>query len=549
MGPIANRILKFPLLSLEILLVSLVINVAALGSSVFVMLVLSRYIGFGIDATLYTLIGGVLIAIAAEFGFRIIRLKFAQAFATGLIRDVAAGAFGILWFGKLTDLQNQGSDHRQIQTDIDKAEAAYNGPNLCLLVDVPFGVLFVIVLYALNPTLSLITLGFIVLAVVTRLAFTQLSKRNGLRGNAPHQRLAAHASALQNAPETARSFDPQSTLYSDWQKTSRQFRRFRLRAQSLQGSLETFMGSLQALLSVAVMSAGAFLVVQGTLDISMLIGANMLAVRALMPISRASSLLSTLNEGRVALSRLRQLATVETETDKSLNRTIGSVGITIKDMSFAHGARHLFDGINLEIKPGSILLVTGENGAGKSSFAKLLMGLFEPTSGQILVDDLALTQLPKRQWREKIAYVPQDVEFFDLSIRENMAIANPEATEAEILAALKTSDLQRHLDRTELGLDEALHRQGANLAIGQRKRLALARALMGNKSIAIFDEPTEGLDQKGCLAVYQALNAMNNAGCTVVVISSDPQIQKAATQRLNLDDRRATSQNSAEGEA
>ena len=184
-----------------------------------------------------------------------------------------------------------------------------------------------------------------------------------------------------------------------------------------------------------------------------------------------------------------------------------------------------------------MLAINGFNGSGKSTLVRLLVGLLEPGRGQVLIDGVDLRQIAPEWWRRQIVYLPQEPTFLNASIRENVALALPEPDNERINVAIRAADLRRYLDSTRSGLDTEVGDGGRNLPLGIRRRLALARALVVPGRLAVFDEPTEGLDAEGCAALYAVLGALVRQGVTLVVVTRDPVILKAAQLVLDLSEK------------
>jgi ATP-binding cassette subfamily C protein LapB len=186
------------------------------------------------------------------------------------------------------------------------------------------------------------------------------------------------------------------------------------------------------------------------------------------------------------------------------------------------------------VKPNTIVAVSGANGTGKTTLARLLAGVLEPGRGQILVDGLDLQQASLSWWRSQIAYLPQEPTLLNATIRENLLVVNPQADETRVGLAIQAAGLGRYLDESPDGLDAKVTNNGLNLSLGIRRRIALARALLSECKLAVFDEPTDGLDREGIACVYAVINDLAKRGCTIIVISHDPKIVKGAHVVVDL---------------
>ncbi|MGN7614166.1 ATP-binding cassette domain-containing protein [Magnetococcales bacterium HHB-1] len=210
--------------------------------------------------------------------------------------------------------------------------------------------------------------------------------------------------------------------------------------------------------------------------------------------------------------------------------------VVLDNVGFAYpGATNpLFESLNVTLKPGSIVAVTGGNGTGKTTLLRILAGLLEPGRGQVMVEGIDQRQLVPEWWRKQLCYLPQEVYFLEGTLRENLTFLNPEIDASKLNKVVESAGLTSFLGSSQKGLDMPLPGGGRELSPGIRKKMALARALASYGPVIIFDEPTESMDQEGARAVYTALNHFLKQERSVLVATQDPLILQAATQVINL---------------
>ena len=180
-------------------------------------------------------------------------------------------------------------------------------------------------------------------------------------------------------------------------------------------------------------------------------------------------------------------------------------------------------------------MITGANGTGKTTMACIMLGLLQPTRGQIFVDGVDLRQIQPEWWRKQVVYLPQEPVFFDGSIRENLLTNGADISEEELLAILQRVGLKQFLDESPAGLETSLAGGGRSLALGIRRRIALARGLITKGQLVVIDEPTEGMDQAGRVVMGQVVSELAQEGRTLIVCSHNANMLANRGIRLNLD--------------
>jgi ATP-binding cassette, subfamily C, bacterial LapB len=538
MSELLSRLAKHPSLTFEVIAASLFANLLALASPLFVIQVLNRYVAQGVDATLATLSAGVAIAIVLELAFRQIRLRLAGAINAPHNLDLAAAGFGSLTHTKIAALEQLPSGlRREMVTGIEKIQAALVPANVAAIFDVPFALMFIGVLYLLNPTLALIVIGFVVFGFLVSILTSASLRRPTRELQATSGRRGGLVGTTLAAGDTLRAFNGGAYLRNLWMKETGAFQKLARTIAQRQGFVQTLGMSTQALMSACIIAVGAIQVVTGQMDVGAMIGANILAARALGPIIRLAAMSESFAKARQATSMLRQFAKLPTERTQGTALTEYAGNLEFQDLAFTHpgGKTPLVESFNLKIEPGSVLIFTGANGSGKTTMARLCAGLLEPSRGRLLVDDVDLVQVAPEWWRRQICYLPQEPKFLDGTLIDNICLANPTLETSAVNDIVNQVGLRKFVDQSTDGLHTALLNQGANLSLGIRRRLAMARALTTNGQLLIIDEPTEGLDAEGAHQVINIINTMAKQKRTVLVFTHDPQILQTAPHIIDLD--------------
>lgn len=312
---------------------------------------------------------------------------------------------------------------------------------------------------------------------------------------------------------------------------------FRGVVAGLQGHIGTIGIVSAALGSIVIFGLGSREVLAGNLDVGSLIGASILGSRAVGQLNRVMQLVEPVKRGQRSLELVGQLARLPRASEEGMSLPQMKGELEFEDLAFAYPGHPvpLFESLSFTLPPGTVLVFKGRNGAGKTTFARLLSGLLEPSRGRLKIDGMDLRQASQSWWAQQLIYLPQEPAFVDASLRENLTLGNESLDDESLVAALHEVGLSAFLQNSKEGLAMPIHASGASLSMGIRRRIALARALLVDGQVVIFDDPTEALDSQGCIAVANVLNRLVKAGKTVVVMSNEPFIIKAATYMIDLD--------------
>ena len=526
-----------PGLTAELLVASLLINVLGLTPPLFFILVFNRYVNSGFDGTLITLTTGMVLAVALKFVFGLARNRLAEEVSGERDPLRMVQAFQMLLRARVASLA------RQSRTQVMEAvqapqvgQSACSPQNIAAVLDAPFAVLSVILVFMLSAQLGLVT--------VAALAITTILSVLGLRGSRKAMReigesVAAGrqmATQVLQDPDTVRAFGCRNFLLGAWNEHMRclhALRRTAFRAEGLsQGGLE----ATTLFTRTAIIALGAHQVVQGELTVGALIGASFLAGMPISIFSRFFRASSALNAAQEQTDKLRQLVALPLEADKGLAVDGFKGRLEFADLAFAWpGApAPLFESLSLELEAGGFLAVSGRNGTGKTTLARLLAGLLDPGRGQIMIDGLDLRQVAPEWWRRQLVYLPQEPSFIRATVLENIRLAGPDMNDEDLARVIAQAGLKPFMNAHPQGPEMVVEEGGRTLSPGIRRRLALARALATDGQMVVLDDPTEALDAEGCKTVIEVIRDLAARKKTLVVFSNDVRILSMAGMYLDL---------------
>ncbi len=296
---------------------------------------------------------------------------------------------------------------------------------------------------------------------------------------------------------------------------------------------------LEAAMNIAVIWMGALMVFRGEMTVGALIAFQMLAGRVTSPLVRLVALIHEYQQAALSVKMLGVVMNTPAEPNAGRLRVPLRGAVAFEDVTFRYRPElpPALDRLTFAIPAGGVLGIVGRSGSGKTTLTKLLQGLYAPSSGLIKIDGVDLREIEKSHLRASIGMVLQENYFFNGSVRENICLARPSATAAEMLRASALAGAHEFVQKLPQGYDTILEENAANLSGGQRQRLAIARALLNNPSLLIFDEATSALDPESEAVVLKNLSAIAK-GRTVLIVSHRLSMVAGADRILVLEDGR-----------
>jgi HlyB family type I secretion system ABC transporter len=323
---------------------------------------------------------------------------------------------------------------------------------------------------------------------------------------------------------TVRSLAIEQTVRWRWEELLNDLVRKGFNAQVIGIRLSMLSGGINTFTSAALMWFGAWQVIQGELTVGQLVAFNMLVGNVLSPFQRFSQLWNEFQEIIISVERLDDVLEAEPEEDlhnkprKTLGRLRGH--IRFNNVTFRYhpeSKTNILENINFEIQPEQMVALVGRSGSGKTTLSKLILGLYPPTDGKVLIDGHDIANVSLRSLRSQVGVVDQDTFLFGGTIRENIAIAHPEADLEEIIQAAKYAGADDFIQQMPMGYESQIGEGGGMLSGGQRQRIAIARALLGNPRLLLFDEATSHLDSESERIIQNNLKTILQGRTSVII--------------------------------
>jgi ATP-binding cassette, subfamily C, bacterial LapB len=507
----------------DVMVAAFVVNMFALAMPMFTMNVYDRVVPNRSIETLWVMAIGVVIIVIGDLILRTMRGYFLDWASTRI--DVKLSArimervLGIRMENRPSSVGSFASNLRSFETVRDFITSA----TITTLIDVPFGMVFIFVMAWISlPMVVPVIVGGIVMLVY---AFSVQTKMHEL------SETMYRASALRNATlieslvglETVKALGIEGSMQRKWEHSASFLTEVGSKLRLLSQSINNGSNAIQQIITVVLVVLGVYMVTNGFLTMGGLIACTMLASRALVPISQTAGLLTQYHTASTSLQSLNEIMNkpVEWPLDSNfLSRTTFNGDIEFREVSFKYPSAEesALNKVSFKIKAGEHVALLGRMGSGKSTIHKLILGLYQPTEGAILVDGIDARQIDPAELRRCIGYVQQDTHLFYGTMRENLTIASPHADDQEVLAAAHTGGIDEFINSHPKGFDLLVGERGDTLSGGQKQGVGIARALITKPNIILLDEPTSAMDHSSEDIVKKRLIEAAN-GKTVVLIS------------------------------
>jgi len=404
--------------------------------------------------------------------------------------------------------------------DVNSLRAFLTGPGILSLFDAPWVVIYVLIIFLFHPLLGAVALLGALIMLGLGMLNEKLSRQPLEAMQLESRRAGRFADQSIANAEVARALGMVESLARGWEGHSRKGLENQLQANRASSVLSSTTRFMRQFLQVAMLAAGAWLVIEQSATAGVMIAATILLGRALAPVETAIAGWKGLVDARSAYGRLNQMLATEPrdEAQTELPAPHGELAVERAIFGFRGQERPVIKQVSFKLTAGNALAIVGPSAAGKSTLARLIVGLWKPLSGAVRLDNADISAWPRQRLGPYVGYLPQDVELFAGTVSQNIARMG-EVNSTAVVEAAKWAGVHEMILRLPQGYDTPIGEGGAFLSAGQRQRVALARALYGKPRLVVLDEPNSNLDADGEAALIEAIRRMKAEGVTLVIVT------------------------------
>ena len=509
----------------EVLLASLAIQLVGLATPLFTQVVIDKVVVHHTESTLWVV--GLGLAMFMAFGAVMSWMRQYLVLHTGNRVDAVLGqaVFRHLFRLPLPYFENRQTGVLVARLNaVEQIREFVSGAAVSLLLDCPFLVVFLAVMFWYSWKLTLIALAVLLVIVVLSFAVTPLFRAKLNRQFMVGARNTAFVTEYISGMATVKSLQMEPVLEERYGEQLAQYLAAGFETRQLANTYNVIANALEQVMTLGILVVGALFVIDSaelasigavTFTIGMLVAFQMFASRLSQPMLRLVGLWQQFQQAEIAVRRLGDVMDIPAEPHALIPQRAGGPDvkagrIEFQSVSFRYSDKYpwLYRNLNLAIKPGQLTVLVGPSGCGKSTLAKLLLGFYPPSDGRILMEGQDTRSMSANELRAAFGVVPQETTLFSGSVYDNLQLANPQADFAQIAAACRMAEIHEVIEALPQGYQTALGEHGVGLSGGQRQRIAIARALLKNPRVLIFDEATSNLDNPTAESFAQTVNQL-----------------------------------------
>ena len=533
---IQRLIKKQPRWILDLAVATVMINLFAVISSMFAMQVYDRVVPTLAMDTLYTLVTGITVIYLVDFALKTTRAKLLDYKASKIDKALSGQVFNHLLRVQLDRLPPQLGTLTAQLSGIESVRQFMTSSIVFALVDLPFALLFLAAIYTIGGPIAMVYAGFLVVSVMIALLAQRRSqalvKKVTIRSN---ERQGLLVDTIRGA-ETIKSIGGRNTFQYEWDEINNSISNYGIKQKEISAFATNLSGTLGSIAYAAAVVIGVHLIGEGEITMGAMVACSILGGRVLGPVGQAVSYLiqyESVQQSAQMVNKFLALPTERKSSDHLIFPVTSPRDISVSGLKFSYGESKMLqvDIDSLSIHGGERIAILGSVGSGKSTFLKLLAGLYRPKEGLIKAGGVDLWSLDPVYMTKNISYMPQSPDLFKGTLKSNLTMGK-HVNDTQLLHVIKTLGLDSVSDKNEKGIDMPISEGGSGLSGGQKQLVGLGRLFLNGPAVWLLDEPTASLDPNRQSTIKKALSEQVGAKDILVFATHNPKFAVDVATRI-----------------
>ncbi|MGY3233432.1 MULTISPECIES: type I secretion system permease/ATPase [unclassified Bradyrhizobium] len=498
---------------------SLAINLLYLAGPLYMLQVYDRVISSASEITLLMLTIALLLAFVALAGLDAVRARVLTRTSIRLDRDIAPRVMTAI----IDRSARLGGARSQLLRDFDSFRQFITGAGVHAIFDLPWSPIYIAVIFCLHPFLGAFALACAIVLVTMAFLNEWIVKPPLAEANDAASRNYSFTEMSLRNTEVVRAMGMTAGLLRRWSRDRDRMLERQVAASDRAAAMQSLIRLLRLAMQSLILGLGAYLVIERLTTAGAMFAASILLGRALQPIEQIVGSWRSLVAARGAFRRVREVLSGNSPHERGLMlpRPEGRLSVEALSSVPPGAIKPVLRGVTFRIEPGEVLGIIGPSGAGKSTLARHIVGVQVPSAGAVRLDGSDVSTWIESSLGQHLGYLPQDIELFADTVAANICRFNADEDQ-EIIKAARMAGVHEMIVRLPRGYDTEVGEGGAVLSGGYRQRIGLARAVYGNPSLVVLDEPSSNLDAEGDAALADCIMELKKRGTTVIIISHRP---------------------------
>lgn len=524
----------------DVIVASFLINLFVMATPIFTLNVYDRVVPNNAIDTLWVFATGIIVIYIFDIILKFLRSYFLENAAKKSDVIMSSIIYEHVLNLKIASKPRSVGSFASNLKDFDSIRGFFTASSIATIIDLPFTIIFLFIIYIIGGWMIAIPIVSALIIMIYSI-FVEKPMRRSVQST---YEASAHKNSVLieslTALETIKALGISGQYQWKWEEATGDVAQKGLKSKILSNSISTFVNFVVQLNTIALIIGGVYAIGNNALTMGGLIAVVMLGSRMLAPLGQVAALIANFQQTKTAYDVINSIMKLSVEREESKNfvqRPFFKGKVEFKNVSFVYPdtENKVLDDVSFVINPGESVGIIGTNGSGKTTIEKLILGLYEPTEGSILMDGIDIKQIDPADLRRNISYVPQEVILFQGTLKENIVLRSPGASDEEILEVAKLSGVSYFADSHPMGYDMHIGERGDGLSGGQKQSISIARAFIHSAPIILLDEPTNSMDSTHENHFIRAMNSYQNNHTMILI--SHKNILLSLTKRLILLDR------------